>query len=108
MSKTPGPPGRIVADPGLVVSPKSGGCVVAVPVTDTVCGLPPALSAMDTEAVRVPAAVGVNVTLMVQLALIATLVPQVFVWVKSPAFAPVIEIPEIFKAALPVSDSMTG
>ena len=52
---------------------------VPVPVKLTVCGLPAALSAMLTVAVRFPGAVGVNVTLIVQLALAATEVPQVLV-----------------------------
>ncbi len=39
-----------------------------VPVKLMVCGLPAALSAMETEAVRVPVAVGVKVTLRVHFA----------------------------------------
>jgi hypothetical protein len=38
-----------------------------VPLSATECGVPGALSAMLTEAVRAPAAVGVNVTEIVQL-----------------------------------------
>jgi hypothetical protein len=45
-----------------------------VPVRLTVCGLPAALSVMLSVAVRVPTAVGVNVTLMVQLDPAATVV----------------------------------
>ena len=51
-----------------------------VPVRLTVCGLPAALSVMVTAAVRVPVAVGVNVTLMVQFPLFAaTELPQVLI-----------------------------
>jgi hypothetical protein len=75
---------------------------VPVPVSDTVCGLPGALSAIETEAVRVPAAVGRNVTLIVQLALTASVVPQVVVRAKSPEFEPVIVIPVIDIVALPL------
>ena len=50
-----------------------------VPVRLTVCGLPAALSEILTVAVRVPAAVGVNVTLIMQLSFAATELPQVFV-----------------------------
>jgi hypothetical protein len=50
-----------------------------VPVRATVCGLPGSESAMLTEAVRVPAAVGAKVTEIVQLAAVANEVPQVFV-----------------------------
>ena len=50
-----------------------------VPDRGTVWGLPDALSKTDTKALRAPAAVGVNVTLMVQLPPDATLLPQVLV-----------------------------
>jgi hypothetical protein len=50
---------------------------VAVPVRETVCGLPAALSVTLTAAVRVPVAVGLNVTLVVQLLPAAKLAPQV-------------------------------
>jgi hypothetical protein len=53
----------------------------------TVCGLPAALSVMVTAPVRVPVAVGVNVTLIVQLPPTATKLPQVFVCPKSPLAA---------------------
>ena len=52
---------------------------VPVPVRLTVCGLPLALSVMLTEAVRVPGAVGVNLTLIVQLPPAATELPHVLV-----------------------------
>ena len=47
------------------------------------------MSAIDTLALREPAAVGVNVTLIVQLAFTARLFGQVLVCAKSPAFVPV-------------------
>lgn len=50
-----------------------------VPVRLTVCGLPAALSEISTTAVRVPVAVGVNDTLIVQVPPAATEVPQVLV-----------------------------
>ena len=53
--------------------------VVPVPVRFTVCGLPVALSVILTEAVRLPAAVGVNLTLIRQLAPAATELPHVLV-----------------------------
>jgi hypothetical protein len=52
---------------------------VPVPAKLTFCGLPPPLSVTETAADRVPAAVGLNVTLIKQLAPEATLFPQVFV-----------------------------
>jgi len=53
---------------------------VPVPVRPAVCGLPLASSAMLTEAVRLPVALGVNVTLIVQVPLLAaTELPQLLV-----------------------------
>ena len=62
---------------------------VPVPVRGAVCGLPGALSAMDTEAVRAPVAVGRKVTLIVQDAPAASVVPHVVVRAKSAALVPV-------------------
>jgi hypothetical protein len=53
---------------------------------------------MVTDPVLVPAAVGLKVTLRVQLALAARLEPQVLVWEKSPLAAML----EIVSAALPL------
>jgi len=50
-----------------------------LPLRGTDCGEPDALSVMVTAPVRFPAAVGVNVTEMVQLPAGATLVPHVLV-----------------------------
>jgi hypothetical protein len=61
---------------------------VPVPDRGTVCGLPEELSEMLMEAERLPLAPGVKVTLIAQLPLAATEVPQVLVWAKSEAFAP--------------------
>jgi hypothetical protein len=52
---------------------------VPVPVRLTVCGLPVALSVRVTAALRDPLAVGLKVTLIVQLAPAATLDPQLLV-----------------------------
>jgi hypothetical protein len=50
-----------------------------VPVNVMVCGLVGSASLMVTAAVRLPIAVGLKVTLIVQLAPAARLVPQLFV-----------------------------
>jgi hypothetical protein len=50
-----------------------------VPLRATLCGEPVASSVIVILAVRVPAAVGVKVTEIVQLAPAATLVPQLLV-----------------------------
>jgi hypothetical protein len=60
----------------------TGAVPVPVRLTVWVGGL--ALSVMVTAPVLVPTAVGLKVTLMVQLPPAATREPQVFVWEKSP------------------------
>jgi hypothetical protein len=69
---------------------------VPVPVRVTVCGLPEALSAIDTVALRLPVAVGVNVAAIVHVPSAATVpivrqsLPLVGVTrAKSPGFVPV-------------------
>lgn len=61
---------------------------VAVPVNVTPWEPPLASSVMATEAERLPLAVGLKFTPIVQFALTATRVPQVLVWEKSPLLAP--------------------
>jgi hypothetical protein len=53
---------------------------------------------MVSEPLREPLAVGVKVTLRVQLALVARLEPQVLVWEKSPLAL----MPVMLRVALPV------
>ncbi len=56
-----------------------------MPVKDKDCGEPLALSVIATEDVRVPAALGVNVTLTAQNVFAAKLVPQLLAeMAKSP------------------------
>ena len=76
---------------------------VLPPVPDrlTDWGLPAALSVMARAAARLPAAEGVNLMLMVQLAPAATLDPQLLVWAKSLALAPKTAMLEMLKAELP-------
>jgi hypothetical protein len=57
-----------------------------------------ALSVMVTAPFLVPVAVGLKVTLTVQLALAATLEPQVVVWEKSPLAVMLV----MLRVALPV------
>ena len=76
---------------------------VPVPVSVTLCGLPLALSVIDSEAVRLPVAVGVNVTFTVVLLPGVTVIVGVpAVKAKSPAFAPVSAKAVIDKFAVPV------
>ena len=60
------------------------------------------MSEMLTVAVRVPAAVGLNVRLIVQLPPAATELPQVFVSAKSPVLTPAMLMLVMLKLALPV------
>lgn len=75
---------------------------VPVPLSTTCCGLPGALSVMLRAALRAPLAVGLNVMLMVQLALTASELPQLLVCAKSAVFVPVIVIALIVSRAEPV------
>src|ERR671922_206531 len=56
---------------------------------------------MAIEADRLPAADGLKVTEIVQLAATASEVPQVLVWLKSAALAPVIATAVMDSAAVP-------
>ena len=64
---------------------------VPAPDPDKLAVCVPALSVTVRVAVRVPAADGVKVTLIVQLEFAATEVPQLSVSAKSLAFVPVID-----------------
>jgi hypothetical protein len=59
---------------------------------------------MESAAERLPEAAGLNVTLMLQLAPLATVDPQVVVCEKSPALAPPILMPDRLKLLPPVFD----
>ena len=73
-----------------------------VPVSFTVWGLLEALSVIEREALLEPVAAGVKVTLIVQLAPAATLLPQVWVCAKSPGLDPVKLKPVILSVAVPL------
>lgn len=90
-----------VDDPLAAEKVKSGG---ADPVPDSAiaCRLPGAVSLTDRSAMRDPPAVGVNVTLTVQVPAGARGPAQLFVCVKSELFVPVMLIPVRFNDAFPV------
>ena len=71
---------------------------VAVPVRETLCGLPVALSLIEIVPVAVPFPAGVNVTEMLQLAPAARDAAQLLVWPKAP---PALML-KIVKLAVPV------
>ena len=79
-----------------------------MPVRLTVCGLPLALSLTDSVALRLPLALGVNVTLMVHFELLPRLEGQLLVWAKSPLLVPVMPILLMVTAKLPVLETVTG
>jgi len=87
--------------------PAGVGGGTPVPVKLTVWGLLPALSEMKSDALRDPAPVGVNVTLMLQLAPAVTLLAQLFVWAKSVKLVPPRDSLEMLSKALPVLVSVT-
>ena len=70
-----------------LVGDKPTPCTVPLPVSATVCGLSAALSERVIVPVRLPAARGVNVTLMVQAAPTVSVGGQLFVSAKSPVAA---------------------
>ena len=74
--------------------------VVPVPLSDTAWGLAPPLSETLREARRVPITAGLKVTVMLQLVLGDTELPQVLVWLKSEALVPLKLTPVIFKVAV--------
>ena len=76
----------------LTITAVNGRRQLPVPVTATDRGLPPPSSLKSSDAARAPVAVGLNVTLTVQLAPAPKVLPQVLVIEKSPAFAPRIAI----------------
>ena len=93
---------------GVRLTPGAGAAPVPVRLTDS--GLLSPLSVICTAALLVPAAEGVNVTLMVQLAPIASVLGlrgQVLPWAKSDAFAPCSVISVIASAAVPILLTVT-
>jgi hypothetical protein len=97
-----------------LVGTKDAVGVPPAPVKGTVCGLPVALSVMLTDPVRVPAAVGVNVTMMVQVpcgGTLSLLAKHVLVGAgasaKSPALVPVRLTLVMLRAEVPVFVSVT-
>jgi hypothetical protein len=84
-----------------------GLAVTPVPESSRVCGLSKASSVNVTVALRTPLAEGVNVAVIVQLALTASVAPQVDVSPKSAAFAPPRRIEVMFNVALPLFFNVT-
>jgi hypothetical protein len=86
----------------LADSPATPAFPTPVPLRVIDCGLPMALSVINTLALRLPAALGVKVTLMLQLPPGTTEPLQVLVALKSPGFAPITLTPLTVNDVLPV------
>jgi len=78
-----------------------------VPLKDTCCGLPAALSVTFIAAVRLPETVGLNLILKAQLTPAANELPQVWVSEKSAALVPVIAMPAIVNVVVPTFVNVT-
>ncbi len=76
---------------------------VALPVKPTCCGLSGLLSAKETDAVKVPTANGLNVTVIVQLEPAVRLAAQSFDSWKRVGLGPVMEMLLMVSGAAPVS-----
>jgi hypothetical protein len=100
------PPGvTVCAEVDEVI--KKLGVAVPVPLKATVCGVPDALSAIDSVAVKLPVEGGVKITEIAQLEFASSDSPQVFVWLKSAGLAPVIVLPLMLSTALPGLERVT-
>jgi len=95
-------PTTCAANVKLVVDRLTMG-TVPVPFRLTMCGLPAASSVIVTAPVRIPVAVGVNLTLILQLDPAVSDEPHVVVSEKSPLTAMLV----IFSAAVPVFFNVT-
>lgn len=78
-----------------------------VPLNATLCGELVALSVSVRVAASAPLVDGVKTTEMVQFPPAATLVPQVLVWLKLPAFAPARAIEPMVNAMFPLFVTVT-
>ena len=91
----------------LVAESKTAGGVTPVPVSETVCGEPGALSVMVIDAVSAPAAAGAKCPWMVQFAPAASVAPQVFEKTNEEASVPVTAMLVMPKGAVPMLVSVT-
>src|SRR6266566_2903572 len=108
----PGSTGCVLSAGGWAFGslPVGGIPSTPVPLRATDCGLPDALSVIVTLALRLPVAVGVKVTLMVQEAPAASvleLLGHVLVWAKSPALVPVRAMLLMVRDPVPLLVSVT-
>jgi hypothetical protein len=86
----------------------TAGIIAALPLSDTVCGLPIALSEMLMTAVNVACEGGVKDTVIRQVPPTERDAPQLFVSAKALAPLPLINNEEIARAALPLFVTVTA
>ncbi len=101
-------PGVVVAVAGVTDGPADPDTAVPVPVNAITCGDPVPLSVIVSVADSTLVVDGVNVIATVQLAVAASVVPQLLPSVKSAAFVPLRVIPLILNGPAPVFDKTTG
>src|SRR5207248_2992223 len=91
----------------LDVNPSAGGRT-PVPLKLMVCGLPVPEDVTVIAPVRVPTAVGVKVTVIVQVAFCASVVRQLFVWLTSPVAAetPLRLMPPLLSVSVTVCEAL--
>src|SRR5437879_7499753 len=89
------------------VSP-SAGANTPVPLKLIVGGLPAPEEVIVIAPVRAPVAVGVNVTVIVQVAFCASVARQLFVWLKSPVAAEtaIVETLPLFAVRVTVCEAL--
>ena len=93
------------SDAGVRAACGAGG-TVPVPLSAADCGEPEALSVTVIAAASAPANCGVKVTETMQLALAASAVPQVLVWLNALALTPVMAMLLTVSAAVPGLESV--
>ncbi len=84
------------------------GAVLPLPLIGTCCGLSALLSVMMMSALYGDAALGLNVTVIVQEPPAATLPPQVFIWEKAAAPVPVMVMLVMVSVFVPVFVSVVA
>ena len=92
----------VVCEDTVTVVP--GARLVIGPLRETLCGLPLALSVINSDPVLTPLVVGVKLTLIWQLAPATRLAGQLLAWAKSPLLGAMLVM---FSALVPLLVSVT-
>jgi hypothetical protein len=101
--------GAVLGNTSEVGANVSVGTIVPVPISDTACGEPAALSVNVSEALKLATELGVKLIETAHCAPAERLLPQVLeAMANTPVFAPVIATPLSASAALPLLVNVTG